>query len=360
MKKENTTDGNKPVLPGNKPDFQGNSEDLPEGRAEAADKEAEPAGHGGEQPAKKGRNRDQRISEYIDAQIPKGAVIDFIFYEDFNADGVNEAAIGFTRFTPFPPDSAILLMQKSNGKMEHSWLTAAESAPAPESFAVFDNAYASDTDGDGWPELVVSMAYGQEHCISVSVFDWADDGMRMVWRSPKSFFHGSMEVADMDGDGAEEIIVESGTNAGFEIIQMKDSCYRVRESCVYRWDGSTYTRSDCRVRAPYESFNIAVSFIQALWSRNYPKAYEMVVMPGFLGLPGLDDSSLGAFKSHVARKIRPALVKNLAKGKLIPSEPYDTCCQFVGAEDYFTVELVKEAGRMMVYSFEITKKNSYE
>lgn len=303
---------------------------------------------------------ERRMSEYAAAQMPKGSVVDFVFYEDFDADGINEAAIGFTRFTPFPPDSAVLLINETQSGMEHSWLSAIAGSSASECCGTYDNAVAADTDGDGRPELVLSQVLDHEHDISVFIFDWTNEGVHLAWRSEKDFYHGSMEVDDIDGDGVAEIVIESGTHAGNEIIAMKDACYHVREGWLYKWNGQDYIKSVHQVRMPYESYNIAVDFIRAIWLKDYRSAYEMVVMPGFLGLAGLDDSSLAAFKSHIVRKVRPVLLQNLSKGKLIPSEPYDTCCQLSGSEDCFTVELVRVHGMMKVYGLEITKKNKSE
>lgn len=309
------------------------------------------------QPKNIALGNEQRMSEYAAAQIPDGAVIDFVFYEDFDADGLKEAVVGFTRFTPFPPDSAVLLIHKTSNGMEHSWLSATEGSAASERCGIYDNAVAADTDGDGRPEIIISQVLGHEHDISVFVFDWTDEGVHLVWHSENNFYHGSMEVCDIDGDGVAEIVIESGTHTGNEIIEIHDACYHVRKGCIYKWNGQDYIESIYQVRMPYESYNTAVDFIRALWLKDYGRAFEMVVMPGFLGLAGLDDSSLSAFKSHIARKVRPALLRNLSKGKLFPSEPYDTCCQFSGSEDCFTIELVRVKNVMKVYGLEITKKS---
>lgn len=297
------------------------------------------------------------LSEYVAAQISEGAVIDFVFYDDFDSDGSKEAVVGITRFTPFPPDSAVLLVQKKSGKMEHKWLSTIEKPMTQELYGIYDNAVAADTDGDGRPEIVISQVIGHEHDISVFLFDWTDEGVQLAWHSKTGFYHGSMEVNDIDGDGIAELVIESGTLAGSEIIEMQGACYHVRKAGVYKWNGQDYAESSTQVRMPYESYNTAVNFIRSLWLKQYETAYDMVVMPGFLGLAGLDDCSLSAFKTYASRKIRPVLLRNLSKGKLCPSEPYDTCCQFAGYEDCFTVELIRVGRVMKVYALEITKKN---
>lgn len=320
------------------------------------------SGGGGGKP-KRPRNKalkdKQSMSEYAAAQISEGAVIDFVFYDDFDSDGSKEAVVGITRFTPFPPDSAVLLIQKKSGGMEHRWLSTVDKSTAPELCGIYDNAAAADTDGDGKLEIVISQAMGQDHDISVFLFDWTDGGVQLAWHSKTSFYHGSMEVNDIDGDGIAEIVIESGTSTGSEIIETQGACYHVRKGSVYKWNGQDYAESSIQVRMPYESYNTAVDFIRSIWLRQYEKAYEMVVMPGFLGLAGLDDSSLPAFKTYISRKVRPVLLRNLSKGKLYPSEPYDACCQFTGSEECFTVELVRVGNIMKVYALDITKK-AYE
>lgn len=297
-----------------------------------------------------------RLSDYIAAIIPEGSTIRFVLCEDFDHDGLKEAAIGLSRFTPLPPDSAVLIVKKGNDGMEHNWLHFTDNACLPEQAGIIDNSAAADTDGDGFPELVVSRVLSHEHDIDIHVFDWDANGAYRAWHSNRSFFHGSMEVDDIDEDGAAEIVVESGTLQGNEVIALNETSYHVRDSCAYKWDGKIFAPRPYQVRAPYASYNKAVEFIEAIWLGDYDYAYKMVIMPGFLGLKGLDDSSIYAFKCHIDGKVLPALVRNLSKGKLAPSEPYDTCCQFIGAEDCFTVELARKENKLMVYGIIITKR----
>lgn len=297
-----------------------------------------------------------RLSDYIAAIIPEGSTIQFVLYEDFDHDGLREAVIGLSRFTPLPPDSAVLIVKEINNGMEHNWLHFTDNACLPEQAGIIDNSAAADIDGDGYPELVVSRVLSHEHDIDVHVFDWDENGAYRAWHSNRSFFHGSMEVDDIDGDEKAEIVVESGTHEGNEVIALNESSYHVRDSCAYKWDGKTFTPRPYHVRMPYASYNKAVEFIKAIWLGDYEYAYKMVIMPGFLGLKGLDDSSIDAFKYHIDKQVLPVLARNLSKGKLVPSEPYDTCCQFMGTEDCFTVELARKENKLMVYGIIITKR----
>lgn len=302
---------------------------------------------------------EQRISDYVLSLIPNGALINFVFFEDFNNDGQKEAIIGYTQFSPFPPDSAVLMISKASDGFSHSWIVNEKSCHCPEVCVTFDNAAVADTDGDGLPELVLSQIEGKEHDIAVFIYDWTDNGMCLAWKSRRQFLHGSMETMDVDNDGIDEVIVECGTNWGSEIIEPSEACYHVRDGFIYKWNGKDYAESNSKVRMPYESYNIAVSFIRSIWLKEYNNAYKMVLLPGFLGVEGLDDSSLNAFKKYIIKKIRPVLSKNLSKGKLIPSEPYETCCQFIGADDCINVELIRTKSEIKIYGLEITKKHFF-
>jgi hypothetical protein len=314
-------------------------------------------GAGKQKGIRKKRNKDNlRLSDYITAVIPDGATIQFVLYGDFDHDGLNEAAIGLSRFTPLPPDSAVLIVKAKHDGIEHDWLHFTDNACLPEQAGIIDNSAAADTDGDGFPELVVSRVLSHEHDIDIHVFDWTENGVFRVWHSDRSFFHGSMEVEDIDGDKIAEVVVESGTQEGSEVIALNETSYHVRDSFAYKWDGKDFIPRPYRVRMPYASYNKAVEFIRAIWLGDYEHAYEMVIMPGFLGLKGLDDSSINAFRCHIDKQVLPVLARNLSKGKLVPTEPYDTCCQFIGAEDCFTVELARREDKLMVYGMIITRR----
>lgn len=306
---------------------------------------------------KKRAGRHLRLSEYITSQLPEGAVVDFIFYEDFDGDGEKEAVIGVTRFAPFPPDSAVLIVKaEKNGDIAHDWFMFRESPHGFEQAGVIDSAASADTDGDGLKEVVISRVFGHKHEIDITVIDWEGAAPHQVWHSGQAYFHGSLQVADTDGDGIAEIVVEFGTQDGHEVISAEEACYHVRESKVYKWDGKSYCAYPRNVDMPYASFNTAVRFLKAVWKRDYEKAYSMVLIPPFSGLDGLDDPSLPAFKNYISRKVMPALSRNIEKGKLVPAEPYDTCCHFSGPEDDFTVELSRTGSGVKISGLMISKR----
>jgi len=266
---------------------------------------------------RKKSNKKRRLSEYTSAQLPAGSVIQFVYYEDFDNDGQKEAVIGITRFSPFPPDSVVMLVKEKEDSFDHNWIHFSDHACT--ACGIIDNAAAADTDGDGVPELVVSRVLSHEQDIDIVVFDWPEKDALKTWHSGRTFFHGSMELNDIDGDGISEILIESGTRIGEEIIALNESCYHVREGFAYKWDGKGYTPKANQVRMPYVSYNTAVGFLKAIWMQDYDSAYDMVVLPGFLGLAGLDDSSPEAFRSFIGKNVLPHLMRNLSKGKLIPA-----------------------------------------
>jgi hypothetical protein len=295
------------------------------------------------------------FSEYAEKLIPDGAVMDFIFYEDFDGDGVREAFIGFTEFSPFPPESSILYIKPSEKGYSHKWLLPGsrnhEGCPG-----IYDNAAAVDTDGDGKPELVVSVAAGNGHYLSLCIFDCEGGLPALAWQSGEAYYHGNAEVADFDGDGRYEVAVEKGTDTGKEILALNEACYHVREGLMFKWNGSAYTVAPAGVKMPYQSYNAAVAFLLGLWRKDYRSCYKMAALPYFLGLEGLDDSSLAAFRKYASKKLRPVLMKNLSKGKLIPAEPFDTCCLFIGADDDITVELSPDNGLVKISGVSIFKR----
>lgn len=303
------------------------------------------------------RKTGSGMSDYVKEIIPEGAVLDFIFYEDFDGDGIKEAIIGFTEFLPFPPESSVLYIRSSGECYKHEELLSSNNHTDIRSFGIFDNAAAEDTDGDGLPEFVLSLAVENGHYTTVFVFDWTAGKPVLRWYSDEDFYHGSIEVLDIDDDGVCEIIIDRGITEGSEILALDKACYHFRESTIFKWDGIGYNGMPHKVRMPYLSYNTAVIFLNALWNRDFKCAYGMAVMPGFLGLDGLDDSSYGAFKRYAEKNIRPVLQRNLTMGKFVPAEPYDTYCLFNGSHDDLTIELVKNKNRIMVQCLNIYKKN---
>lgn len=297
------------------------------------------------------------IYGYLKKIIPSSAIIDFVFYEDFNGDGIREAVVGFTEFIPFPPESFVIYLKNSGSELKHIEMLSTLLKEGSHNCGIFDNIAIADLDNDDIPEIVLSLAAGNGHHITLFVFDCLNDEPRLVWQSEESFLHGSMEVLERDNEGVVRIIANSGTYEGNELIGMDEASYHVRKSCCYTWNGSTFAGSEHQVRMPYKSYNAAVAFIMYLLKHEYKKAYEMVLMPGFMGLKGLDDCSLEAFRKYVCKQIIPVLQRNLAKKKLIPSEPYDDFCLFCGVYEDIAVEFVNKGGRLLIQCVNIYKKS---
>lgn len=307
--------------------------------------------------AKKGKRKPgKNMAAYVKAMIPSGAVLDFVFKEDFDGDGKGEGIVGFTEFTPFPPESSVVYIKNGPEGFVHEDLFIHANEPGLCSYGITDEAVLEDVNGDGTKELVLSMAAGNSHNLTVLVFQWKDGAFLPVWRSKETCFHGSMEVTDINGTGSYGIIIDTGTMDGAEILSLGEACFHVRKSCLFKWDGTNYTRGPHSVRMPYLSYNAAVKFLLYIWMKEYRKAYEMVIMPAFLGLDGLGDSSCRAFTRYLEKSIRPALERNIDKGKLIPAEPYDTYCTFYGPEDDFSIELVRRDQQVKIRGLNIFKK----
>lgn len=302
------------------------------------------------------KNESGGFSEYAGKLIPRGAVLNFIFHEDFDGDGIREVFAGFTEFSPFPPETSILYIKPIEQGYTHKWLLQSGTGNYEGCPGIYDNAFAADTDGDGRPELVVSLAAGSGHYLSLYIFDCLEDLPVLVWQSGDSWYHGNAEVVDIDGDGRYEVSVEKGTKIGQEILALDEACYHVREALEYKWTGSDYTEIPLQVRMPYQSYNTAVNFLLSLWRKDYKSCYKMIVLPAFLGIDGLDDSSLDAFRKYASRRIRPVLMRNLSKGKLSPGEPCDSCCVFTGAIDVITVELSIDHGHAKVSGISTLKR----
>lgn len=302
------------------------------------------------------RKKGPGMAGYMKKLMPSGAIVDFVFKEDFDGDGTDEAVIGYTEFMPFPPESSVVYLKHNGNEYKHTMLLSSIKPEEKYNCGIFDNAVSADTDNDGRPELVLSLAAGNGHYITVLVFDWHDGEPLEAWRSNEPCYHGNIEVLDADDDGIYEIITNSGTFEGNEILALDEASYHMRKSYCYKWDGKGFKKSPFQVRMPYLSFNTAVTFLKNLWVQEYKKSYETVLMPGFIGLSGLDDCSFNAFKKYVNKNIRPVLQRNLSKGKLIPSEPYDNFCLFSGENDDISVEMVQKGGRILVQSINIHKK----
>lgn len=293
--------------------------------------------------------------EYLKRLIPSGATINFVFNEDFNGDGLKEALVGFTQFIPFPPESSIVYLENSENGFKHYELLS-KLLNEGGSCGIYDNAGIADLNKDGLPELVLSLASGNGRYSILYIFDFKDGTPHLSWKSEESFLNGSMEIIDSYDDGIVRIIADSGTFEGKELIGLDEACYHMRKSTCYEWDGFAYKGSEHQVRMPYRSYNTSVEFLLHLLMHEYKKAYDMVLLPGFIGLKGLDNSNLEAFRKYVTRQIMPVLQRNLARKKFIPSEPYEDFCLFNGVYEDIAVELITRGKKLLIQAVNIYKK----
>jgi hypothetical protein len=322
-------------------------------------------------------NFDSSMTDYVKKLLPKNALAEYIISEDFNNDGLEDLLLGYTVYHPYPPLSRIIIISRDRfGDEKHDNAICKAGFTYNELFSadgrnkagycIIDNIIKSDIDGDGTPELILSLADSNNKNIKIYIFDWADDGPSLRWCSESSFFHGSLDVFDIDNDGIEELVVEWSTDKGMDIIDSKRACYFYRESCSYKFpQGFKKGLEDCTVqqkilkpRKQYLSYNTSLCFLQNIKNKDYEAAYKQVILPSFIGLgsrhgnPGklgdLDDWSLNSFSQHLDDNIRPYLMNNLNVGKLLPAEPLEDFCFFAGKLHNFSIELVNKGENIKI------------
>lgn len=288
--------------------------------------------------------------------VPEDAYINFIYREDFDGDRIAEAVIGYTsteqdsfiqRFT------VIYISQVGQFFNHGEVLTTVDS---DEFYGFFDGAYVADTNGDGLPELVVALAAGNAHFVDGYVFHWQNGVPLLAWRTTESFAHGRLEVVDYDADGVFEILLQGAVGYGEEILSYSEAGPHIRESYLCKWNGGHYNFFPCPVPKPCIFYNTAVEFLMSVWKEDYKAAYKLALLPGFLGLEGLSGDELEIFADYTACNIRPALVKNLEHGTLIPQESFDWVWCFSGTIDDFVMELVDYQGEVRIKSLTLYPK----
>ncbi|MDA8097539.1 MAG: hypothetical protein RDV00_02660 [Clostridia bacterium] len=304
-------------------------------------------------------------SEYIRELLPENVEVNFIFREDFDGDGRNELVLGYSFAEP-EQQAGLQFEVLCLAPCPHGFTRGLVLSTVPgadplygeddEIHGVFDAAYAVDTNGDGRPELVLGLTAGNGHFVTPYVFHWTRGLPVLAWTTGEAYHHGALYVVDEDGDGVFEVVIEGSRFADEgEIISVPEAGPHLRERSVCTWDGSTY---DCRTfpASPLHSaYQTALTFLWSLWKDDYETAYRLTLLPTFLGLAGLDDSSLNAFRRRVNEYLRPALVRNLEKGSLSP-EPSNSFCWFEGPDDFFTLGLMADKEGVKVVSAYVNPK----
>ena len=98
---------------------------------------------------KKKKNRPG-MAGYLKRLIPSKAIIDFVFKEDFDGDGLEEAVVGYTELIPFPPETSVVWVKSEGTEFKHALLLPEHDGREVHA-GIFDNAAAVDTDNDGLP-----------------------------------------------------------------------------------------------------------------------------------------------------------------------------------------------------------------
>jgi hypothetical protein len=305
-------------------------------------------------------------SEYVRELLPDWAEVNFIFREDFDGDGREELLLGYSFTEPEQHSGlhfeVLWLASCPHGFVRRLILSTVPGADsmygeADDIYGVFDAAYAADTNGDGRPELILGLTAGNGHFVTPYVFHWMRGLPMLVWRTAEAYGHGALDVVDEGGEGIFEISIESSRFADeTEIVSVPEAGPHLRERSVCRWNGHTYVCDTHPASRLHSGYQAAVSFLWSLWKGDYEIAYRLTLLPTFLGLDGLDDSSLDAFRRQVDEQLRPALVRNLDRGGLLP-EPSHSFCWFEGAEDFFSLGLMGDKDGVKVVSVYVNPKD---
>ncbi|MGI6605395.1 MAG: hypothetical protein ACOX2S_10330 [bacterium] len=300
------------------------------------------------------------MADFVRSLIPQDAKINFIFRTDVDGDGSTEGLVGYTVLDAggHLVSHVLLIRPVGEGFISHKLLAT---SLEPDSLYDADDglygtlaaSYLADTNGDGRQDLVVGLAAGRGHYLKAHIIRFGEEQPALIWSLEEGAYHGSLDVLDVDGDKVSEIIVEGSTWCGEQILSLAEADPHVRLSTCHKWNGQSYSSFPYQVKQPENaSYNVAVAYLGALWEGDYQTAYNLTQLPGFLGLKGLDDSSLDAFREHVDEHIMPELLRNLEKGRLQPQDVHPAYCFFAGINDLIQVSLEHEQGEPKVASIQ--------
>ncbi|MTI83118.1 MAG: VCBS repeat-containing protein [Firmicutes bacterium] len=299
--------------------------------------------------------RDVNILGYIKDIIPEGAQIQFVFHEDFNGDGKDEAVIVYSNSVKSHTYTYVLYAEMLNNSFKHHWLISETTQKDYHIHTIID-AYAVDLTGDKRPELV--LVFGKARTTFLCIFHW-DQGLPKFSYVTEEFYHGLVDVIDEDNDGVYEIIlVEETLGEEQEIISSGGYLPHVCVGHIFKWDGQTYSRNPYQIKTKdTASFNTAVKFLLSLWKEDYENAYKLVYLPTFLGLENLGQNTMEVFRALVDHSIKPALMKNLETG-LLEVGPYLSFynTSFIGRKYDLNISFANDKGLVKVSSIVVNPK----
>jgi len=302
------------------------------------------------------------IAQYIHGLLPPSAEITFLYQEDFDGDKQNEIVLGYTNWESFPPVFSVYLINFNGEELTHSCILTNTCNPKSlydESAGIegiIDCAFVADTNGDGKSELIIALATGNGHFLTPYIFHWVNKTPALVWKEEKTFYHGSLDVKDVDLDGIFETVIEESIWYGKDIFSLAEASPHMRLCSIYKWDGRAYEQKPFLPQDPIRiGHNISLQFLVSIAKGEYTSAYKLIQLPYFLGLDALDDSSLDAFQRHVNKNILPLLNRNLQQGLLTPVD----FGFFEGTEHDFIFQWSKDKECIKIHSIAINSKKPY-
>lgn len=298
---------------------------------------------------------DGSILEYVRNIVPETALIQYVFYEDFNGDGENEAIVVYSTYAESGINTCVFYAEWIKDSYKHRWLVPGETTENYGNHSISD-AYAVDLTGDGRTELV--LVFVKATTTYLNIYHWIQGAPKLTFVSDE-FYHGLVEVIDEDRDGACEIILQEETvGEEQQIISSGGYLPHVCESHIFKWNGKTYSRSSYPVEEKNSAaYNTAAKFFLSIWKGDYETAYNLAYLPAFLGVEYLSQNTWEAFRAFVDQNIKPVLMENLELG-LLEIGPYPSFynTSFQGQRHDFRFNFVKEKRLIKVSAVTITPK----
>lgn len=299
-------------------------------------------------------------SEYIKTLVNDNKRIAFIFKEDFDGDGSDEILIGLDIGEGFQTVCKLLYVFYENNEWRHIWLLSTmyeddTSLYHAYGVGIYDSVYAADTRGVGRTDLVIGFAAGNGHFVTPVVIFWDDSKQPLMWQYDETFYHGSLYLVPTEKANTYNIVVENSNASDLDIFSFAESGVHIRQATVFEWKVSTYITKACEPRGlERRAYNVCEAFLSAVWHKDYPSAYEMVLLSNFMGIDGLGDHSLNAFTLYVDENILPVMAENLKYSRLTAEIPEFTYCNFIGKKYTISLNLAEHKGKYKITSFYAT------